>query len=111
MSNILILDDEEYIAKLISKIAIKKGHNVQIADNFDLAYELINNGSFFDYIFIDYNIEKNKLNNFSEFIKSKNKNCQIIIMSGLTEQEIVESVKYDKFIFKPDLVDVINKIL
>jgi DNA-binding NtrC family response regulator len=111
MLNILILDDEEYIAKLISKLALKKGHNVQIADNFNSAYELIKRDSLFDYVFIDYNIEKNELNNLTEFIKSKNKNCQVIIMSGLTEQEISESIKYDKFIFKPDLVDIINKIL
>lgn len=110
MSKVLVIEDEEFISKLISKVVKNKGYDIEIIDNFNQAFELINS-NIFDYVLIDYNIDKDKIDSFAKLVKSKNEKCTIILMSGLNEQEINASVQYDKFIFKPDLIDILNKIL
>lgn len=111
MPNLLVIDDEEYISKLIHKIASKKKYNIDVAKNFFEANEMIQNNTIYDFVFIDYSIDKARLNEIISLIKTKNIGCKIVLMSGMTEEEINQGIMYDKFIFKPEIVDIINKIL
>ncbi|MFN3411791.1 MAG: response regulator [Exilispira sp.] len=111
MFNILIIDDEDYICKLIYKIAIRKNYNVNIAKNYQELKSILSQNNFFDIALIDYNFEKEKINDIINNIKQKSENCKIIIMSGSNEDEVDLSINYDKFIYKPELVETLNNIL
>lgn len=111
MYNILILDDEDYICKLISKVAQKKGHETEVFYNYEEALKLINNEKSYDFAFIDFHLDKFKINDLIKQLKRINPDCKIIIMSGVQKDEININIEYDKYIFKPELIDTIYQIL
>ncbi len=111
MKNILIIDDEDYICKLIEKIANKKGYTSYKTNTYlDGLNLLLNNDIVFDYIFLDYNVEKNKIAEFSKIVKQKNKDAKIYIMSGFEKENLNINGLCDGYIYKPELVESINKI-
>ncbi len=111
MHKILVLDDEEFICKLIVKIASKKGYQVDTSNNYNQAKKYIEEGNYYDFVFIDYNVDKNKLRDFYQKIREKKDNAKIILMSGLEENDLETNLHYDNYIYKPQLIDLINKII
>ncbi len=111
---ILVIDDESFIRDIIKKFStIKKIDFTGIEDvlklkNMDLDYDIY---------FVDYSIDKIDDISVSNYIKSKNKEARIILMSGYNEEEIDDEERqyYDDFLFKPELgeriLDIFSKYI
>ena len=111
MNRILILDDEDFICKLISKIASKKGYLVDISHNYPDALSYLSKINDYSFFFIDYNVDRSSIQNISKIIRDNSNKTKIVLMSGIEESEIDMKNHYDIYIFKPELVEQVNKIL
>jgi len=120
MKNILVVDDEEEIVKLISRLLTRKGFNVSSATNGQLALDIINKEEI-DLLITDIIMpEKEGIEVIFELLKTK-PDCKIIAMSGggyvnpadylVTAEEIGVHATFAKPFNNKELLDKVEEIL
>ncbi|NOG46658.1 MAG: PAS domain S-box protein [Calditrichaeota bacterium] len=111
MANILIVDDEKSIRDTLSSFLIKDGHQVKVAEDADVASDLlkINN---FDVIVTDIILPRIDGLNLLKSIHKDSPFVQVILMTGEPEvQTSIEAVREGAFdyLVKPITKDMIIK--
>lgn len=121
MSKILLIEDEDLMRKIVERILIKEGHEVDIASNGKEACQNLTNNNFsYDLVITD--IMMPYANGFEILSKIKSnkigKNVPVIIVSSVGNEDMVmEGFKLgaDDFLKKPimagELLIRINRLL
>ena len=115
MINTIIVDDEEYIRKIIKKLLNKENVVTFEASNYNEFIEIFNDinleGKIVAAIFLDYTLKENESERIIEYLLSINNRPKICLMSGLPTDEIKNGIYFDYYIYKPDLNRSVEIIL
>jgi DNA-binding response OmpR family regulator len=115
MISTIIVDDEEYIRKIIKKLLNKENIVTFEASNYDEFIKIFNDinleGKIVDSIFLDYTLKEDESERIIEYLLSINNRPKICLMSGLPTDEIKNGIYFDYYIYKPDLNRSVEIIL
>lgn len=102
MEKLLFIDDERGILDILEDYFMEF-YDVYTANTFEKAIDLINSVHF-DCIISDVNLVKQEGFEIVEYVKNKNKDVPVLLLSGLTEEEMILKgfdVGADDYIRKP----------
>lgn len=113
MKNVLVVDDEQDIALLLTGILKSAGYKVRFACSAESAQRQIAEDKY-EKVFLDVNLgEKNGLSLIPDIVQ-RNPGCEVIVITAQSELEITQTAKaagVNKFIFKPfSKTDVISAV-
>lgn len=112
-ANILVVDDEQVILDLFSRILGTRGHKITTAKDGYLAIEEVKKGKF-DIIFLDIVMPGiNGLETYKK-IKEINPNAHTIMMTGYSVEELIEQAMIEGVqdcLHKPfDIVEIMKTV-
>jgi CheY-like chemotaxis protein len=115
MKTLLIIDDDEEFSSELGDILTDEGYNINIANDGEKAINLINN-FIFDLILLDYKMPVKNGIEFIKYIKEKNIETKLILISGsmnieklLEQSGVLSDVSF--VLNKPFIIeDLLNKI-
>ena len=87
MEKLLFIDDEKGILDILEDYFMEF-YDVYTANTFEKAIDLINSVHF-DCIISDVNLVKQEGFEIVEYVKNKNKDVPVLLLSGLTEEEMI----------------------
>lgn len=87
--NVLLIDDDKFVHKLVHQILEKQKFSLEIASDGVEGLMKLGKKSF-DLILLDINMPNMDGNEFMKFIKDKNFNIPVILLSGISEMELSE---------------------
>jgi CheY-like chemotaxis protein len=101
MKNILIIEDDESIRKMIASVLEVEGYSVAAASNGKQALEKIRGGAVPDIILLDMMMPVMNGWDFLDFVRSNATTSKIPIIVVSAYAEIAKSVKPDAVVAKP----------
>ncbi len=111
--NALIVDDEEDIGFIVSRMLTKNGFSVKYLNRITKAWKAIEENRY-DIFFLDLNLPDGTGFDIIPLIREKNKEAKIFIISahdGITEKKKAKEMKVNAFIKKPfGKKDILNAI-
>lgn len=110
-SNILVVDDEEFIRSFLYEALIDKGYNVVLADDCEQATKKLETESF-DLIISDINLPGLSGNDLLKFCRKNYQNTEIILITGAPGLDnAVDAVKNGAFDYlaKPITIEKLYK--
>jgi DNA-binding response OmpR family regulator len=90
MNKILIVEDDTFLLKMLSKESVQKGFSIEIAVNGEEAYEKIKSGNF-DLVLLDLLLPKLHGLDLLRKLKGENNVTPIIVLSNLYDQESINT--------------------
>ena len=112
--NILVIDDNISVLKMIKKGLISFGYNVITEkDGYEAMRIFDNNLTAFNLVLLDYTMPNISGLEIAKYIKMKNPKIKIILVSGYIKEDITLSYPnlFDDYLIKPVLIpELINKI-
>ncbi|UOD35221.1 hypothetical protein DSN97_02455 [Deferribacteraceae bacterium V6Fe1] len=109
--SILLLDDEEVFAKMLSIVCASKGTKFYYARTIDEAKEIVKNNHI-EYAIIDQNLRNEKGISFNRFVKDTATGIKTIFCSGVLDNiDNDELNRFDFVIDKSELITFLNNLL
>ncbi|MCB4203414.1 hypothetical protein LF845_00400 [Deferribacterales bacterium Es71-Z0220] len=109
--SILLLDDEEVFAKMLSFVCASAGAKFYYARTIDEAKEIVKKNHI-KYAIIDQNLKNEKGVSFNRFVKDTTADIKTIFCSGILDNiDDNELSRFDFVIDKSELITFLNKLL
>jgi CheY-like chemotaxis protein len=109
---ILVADDEVGIAEILTAVLKRKGHHVDVANDGQKAFELLQKNRY-DLAFLDFTMPEKTGVELMDFIKQQGVGTKTILVTAysLVEETFLKEVGMDEYVSKPFRIYDIEKIL
>lgn len=111
--NILVVDDENFVIKSITKILRYLGHNVYSASNMSIALDIIKNNPI-DIAIVDLVLENESGVDVGRKLKDINPSIFLVVSTGYTDDNIIadiENYKFDYYLPKPYTLEMVKNLI
>jgi CheY-like chemotaxis protein len=109
---ILVADDEVGLTEILSSVLQRKGHHVDVANDGQKAYDLLQKNRY-DLAFLDFTMPEKTGMELMEVIKEQGVGTKTILVTAysLVEEAFIKEAGMDEYVSKPFRVYDIEKIL
>lgn len=109
---ILVADDEEGLTEVLSGVLTRKGHHVDVANDGQKAFELLQKNRY-DLAFLDFTMPEKTGMELMEIIRAQGVGTKTVLVTAysLVEEAFIKEAGMDEYVSKPFRIYDIEKIL